>query len=95
MPYFQVDSERVLAANATISQSISRLNSEVATLHSQLASLQDSWQGTAANSFQELMLRWKQSSDQLEQNLSQIGQALALAAQQYSDAEAANQRLFL
>lgn len=95
MPQFSVDSERVLAANSTIQATISRLQSEVSNLQSQLMGLQDSWQGQAAMSFQELIQRWKTTSDQVEAQLSQIGQALAYAAQQYSDIEYANQRLFI
>ena len=95
MAYFSVDSEQVLAANTHVQSTITRLQSEIATLHSQLASLEGSWQGSAATSFQELMVRWKSSADSLEQSLGQIGQALTIAAQQYADIEAANQRLFL
>ena len=95
MPQFTVDSERVLAANATIQSTISRLQSEVTSLQSQLNGLQDSWQGQAAMSFKEIISRWKVTSDQVEAQLGQIGQALAYAAQQYSDIEYANQRLFL
>ena len=95
MAYFTVDSERILAGNTNIQSTITRLQQEVSTLHSQLISLQDSWQGVAATSFQELISRWKQTSDQVESQLGQIGQALAMAANQYSDIEQANQRLFL
>jgi WXG100 family type VII secretion target len=95
MPQFTVDSERILAANATIQGTISRLQQEVTSLQSQLAGLNDSWQGAAAISFQELMVRWRSTSDQVEMQLGQIGQALSFAAQQYSDIEYANQRLFL
>jgi 6 kDa early secretory antigenic target len=95
MTFFQVDSERVFAANANIQTSITRLNQEVSSLHAQLTALQDSWQGTAANSFQELMQRWRVSADSLEASLGQIGQALQTAAQQYQEIESANQRLFL
>jgi 6 kDa early secretory antigenic target len=95
MTFFSVDSERILAANGTIQSTIGRLQQEVATMHSQLAGLQDSWQGSAANSFQELVLRWKTASDSLEASLGQIGTALSIAAGQYSEIESANQRLFL
>lgn len=95
MPPFTVDSERILAANATIQGTISRLQQEVTSLQTQLGGLSDSWQGAAAISFQELMLRWRTTSDQVEAQLGQIGQALSYAAQQYSDIEYANQRLFL
>jgi 6 kDa early secretory antigenic target len=95
MAYFSVDSEQVSAANTHIQSTIGRLQQEISTLHSQLATLEGSWQGSAATSFQELILRWKTAADSLEQSLGQIGQALGLAAQQYADIEAANQRLFL
>lgn len=95
MTYFSVDSEQVLAANTHIQSTIGRLQTELSTLQSQLSSLEGSWQGVAANSFQELMLRWKTSADAVEQSLAQIGHGLSIAAQQYSDIEAANQRLFL
>jgi WXG100 family type VII secretion target len=95
MAYFSVDSEQVSAANTHIQSTIGRLQQEISTLHSQLATLEGSWQGSAATSFQELILRWKTAADSLEQSLGQIGQALSIAAQQYADIEAANQRLFL
>lgn len=94
MPFFSVDSEQVLTANNHIQSTIGRLQQEISTLHVQLSALDGSWQGSAASSFQELVMRWKTSADALEQNLGSIGQALAIAAQQYSDIEAANQRLF-
>jgi WXG100 family type VII secretion target len=94
MPFFSVDSEQVLVANSHIQSTIGRLQLEISTLHAQLSALDGTWQGSAASSFQELVLRWKTSADTLEQNLSSIGQALAIAAQQYSDIESANQRLF-
>ena len=95
MPQFTVDSERILAANANIQGTISRLQQEVTSLQTQLGGLSDSWQGAAAVSFQELMVRWRTTSDQVEAQLGQIGQALSYAAQQYSDIEYANQRLFM
>ena len=95
MAHFSVNSEAVLAGNATIQSTISRLQTEVSSLHSQLTALQDSWQGQASMSFQELILRWKTTSDSVESQLGQIGQALAMAANQYAEIEQANQRLFL
>lgn len=95
MTFFTVDSERIHAANSTIQVTIQRLQSEVTNLHGQLGALQDSWQGAAATSFQELILRWRTSADGLEQSLGQIGQALSMAASQYQEIEQANQRLFL
>lgn len=95
MTQFTLDSERILAAIATIQGTIPRLQQEVTSLQSQLVGPNHSWQGAAAISFQELMMRWRSTSDQLKMQLGQIGQALSFAAQQYSDIEYANQRLFL
>ncbi|MEY4990216.1 MAG: hypothetical protein RIS08_442 [Actinomycetota bacterium] len=95
MTFFSVDSERIHAANSTIQATIQRLQTEVTNLHGQLGGLQESWQGVAATSFQELIFRWRTSADALEQNLVQIGQALSMAASQYQEIEQANQRLFL
>jgi WXG100 family type VII secretion target len=95
MTFFTVDSERIHAANSSIQATIQRLQTEVTSLHGQLGSLEDSWQGAAASSFQELMLKWRTSADALEQSLGQIGQTLSMAATQYQEIEQANQRLFL
>jgi early secretory antigenic target protein ESAT-6 len=95
MTRFLVDSEEVLAANTVVQSTIQKLQSDVDTLHTQLNSLQSSWQGQAANSFQELAGRWRTTAGLVQQQLAEIGQALAIAAQQYSDIEATNQRLFL
>ena len=87
MAQFQVDSEQVLAATGTINATISRLQSEVQSLHAQLQNLQGSWRGAAAESFQALANRWRTTAGAVD--------ALSLAASQYRDIEYANQRLFL
>lgn len=90
-----VDSEQVLATNTVVQATIEKLQTDVNTLHSQLVNLQSSWQGQAANSFQELASKWRTTAGLVQQQLGDIGQALALAARQYSEIEAVNQRLFL
>ncbi len=90
-----VDSDQVLAANSTVQASIQQLQQQVDSLHGQLLNLQHSWQGQAANSFQELALRWRNTANLVDQQLAEIGKALALAAEQYRSTELANQRLFL
>lgn len=95
MSHFSVDSEQVLAANANIQSTITRLRGEIDALHSQLQSLQGSWQGLASNSFQEVVKRWRITQTSVESQLSEIGSALTLAAVQYRDIEQANTRLFL
>ncbi|MEY4060601.1 MAG: hypothetical protein RLZZ258_1019 [Actinomycetota bacterium] len=95
MTQFTVDSDQVLVANSAVQNSIQILNQEATALLGQLNALQSSWTGLAANSFQELASRWRVTASQVENQLSDIGQALALAASQYSEIELANQRLFL
>ena len=95
MTQFQVDSDQVMAANAQINATISRLQTEVQQLHNQLQSLQGSWRGAAAESFQALAHRWRTTAGAVDAQLQEIGVALSLAAKQYQDIEYANQRLFL
>jgi WXG100 family type VII secretion target len=95
MSIFRVDSEQVLAANSNIQATIGKLQSEVELLHAQLQSLEGSWQGIAADSFQELVKRWRTTATTVENQLGEIGAALARAATQYNEIEQANLRLFI
>lgn len=95
MTHFSVDSEQVLAANTNIQSTISRLQAEVENLHANLQGLQNSWQGAAATSFQELVGRWRITATTVQQQLGEVSTALAFAAKQYSEIEQANVRLFI
>jgi WXG100 family type VII secretion target len=95
MAQFQVDSEQVLAATGQVNATISRIQAEVSSLHNQLQSLQGSWRGAAAESFQALANRWRTTAGAVDTQLSEIGVALSFAANQYREIEYANQRLFL
>lgn len=95
MTHFSVDSEQVLAANANIQNTISRLSTEADSLLAQLQALQGSWTGVAANSFQELVIRWRATATTVDAQLGELGTALGVAASQYAEIEYANQRLFL
>jgi WXG100 family type VII secretion target len=95
MTHFTVDSEQVLAANSTIQATITRLQTEVDNLHTNLQGLQNSWQGVAATSFQELVGRWRITATTVQQQLGEVSIALAHAAKQYAEIEQANVRLFL
>lgn len=94
MANFQVDSDQIALANANLQQTIGRLHLEVDSLHAQLVSLQSSWTGLAANGFQDTLGRWRTTAAAVHSQLGELGQALATAAQQYADIEAANLRLF-
>lgn len=95
MTHFSVDSEQVLAGNASIQNTISRLGQEADSLLNQLQALQGSWTGLAANSFQELVIRWRATAATVDAQLGELGTALGVAAAQYAEIEYANQRLFL
>lgn len=95
MTHFAVDSEQVLLATNQINATIGRLQAEVSQLHGQLQSLQGSWRGAAAESFQALAQRWRTTAGAVDAQLAEIGSALSYAAMQYRETELANQRLFL
>lgn len=94
MAHFSVDSEQVMAANASIQNTISKLGHEADSLLSQLQNLQSSWTGVAANSFQDLVVRWRATATAVDSQLGELGSALGIAAAQYAEIEYANQRLF-
>lgn len=95
MTHFSVDSEQVLAANANIQTTIGKLSAEADSLLAQLQALQGSWTGVAANSFQDLVIRWRATATTVDSQLGELGAALGVAAAQYAEIEYANQRLFL
>jgi len=94
MTRYQVDSEAVLSATGAVRSTISRLQSEVAGLNSQLTQLQSSWSGQAATAFGGVLSEWNSTQQRVDENLGAINQALTHAGQQYAEIEAANARLF-
>jgi WXG100 family type VII secretion target len=72
-----------------------RIQGEVGALLGQLVNLQGSWTGQAATAFQGVVSEWRSTQQRVEENLASINQALGSAANQYSEAEAANARLFM
>ena len=94
MPIFHVDSEAVTQASHAASNSITRIQSEVAALHAQLSNLQGSWSGSAASAFQAVVTEWHQTAQRLDASLTSINQALQHAAVTYQDVESATARMF-
>ena len=94
MTSYRVDSEAVLGAHSAIQNTMSRIESEAASLKSQLVNLQSSWTGPAAMAFQSIVGDWTATQQRVEQSLAAIGQALGQAARQYADVELANARMF-
>lgn len=91
---YQIDSEAVLSATASVRASISRLQAEVSGLHGQLIGLQGSWSGQASTAFQAAVTDWKATEQRVEENLAALNAALGQAGQSYADVEASNARLF-
>jgi WXG100 family type VII secretion target len=94
MTTYQVDSEAVLSATASIHASMERLSGESGALLGQLVNLQGSWSGAAASAFQSVVSDWRATQLRVEESLGSIGHALGAAAQQYAEAETTNARLF-
>ncbi|WP_394769477.1 WXG100 family type VII secretion target [Lacisediminihabitans sp.] len=91
---YQVDSEAVIGATATVRNSIARIQAEVNGLHGQLTNLQGSWSGQAAMAFQSAVTEWKSTQQRIEESLAALSHALGQAGQQYAEIESSNARLF-
>ncbi|WP_375389952.1 WXG100 family type VII secretion target [uncultured Amnibacterium sp.] len=94
MTRYTVDSDAVDSAAAAITATVSRLQTEVTSLHGQLETLQGVWTGAAAIAFQGVVQQWRTTQTSVEQVLSSIDRALRVAGQQYVETELANARLF-
>ena len=94
MTRYQVDSDEVLGTSSAVRASIGRIQAEVTALHGQLVNLQGSWTGQAAAAFQAVANNWHSTEQRVTEDLGAINQALALAGQQYAEAEATNARMF-
>ena len=94
MTRYTVDSDAVDSAAAAITATVSRLQSEVASLHGPLETLQGVWTGAAAVAFQGVVQQWRTTQTSVEQVLASIDRALRAAGQQYVETELANARLF-
>ncbi|MBW4041367.1 MAG: WXG100 family type VII secretion target [Acidobacteria bacterium] len=94
MTRFTVDSDAVDSAAASITDTVSRLQSDVTSLHGQLDALQGVWTGAAAIAFQGVVQQWRTTQTSVEQVLASIDRALRVAGQQYVETELANARLF-
>lgn len=94
MTQFEVDSGEVEAAAARARHSAAVIHAEVAAMMAQLVDLQGTWSGAAAQSFAAVAAEWRATQQVVEQALTQITEALDLAARTYADAEASAHGLF-
>lgn len=95
MPFFNVDTDGLAAKSSQVQGTISRLQAEVNSMQAGLRDLEGIWTGQAASNFQQLILQWRATQQQVEESLAGINAALSLATRQYADAEQDNARMFL
>jgi len=91
---YEVDSAQVAQAAASVQTRAATIRAEVAAMHRQLATLQETWRGTAATAFGGVLADWSSTEARLEQSLDQISTAMHAAARAYADAETQASRLF-
>lgn len=95
MSSYQVNSEQIATASAGVRRSMSTISAEVASLMTQLRSLQSSWTGAAAGAFATVAQQWEATQKQVETSLNSINVALTTAGQNYAAAEENALRMFL
>ncbi|MDQ1289461.1 MAG: hypothetical protein QG622_3027 [Actinomycetota bacterium] len=94
MSRYEVDSEQVARASGAVRTSAERISGEVDGMTRHLIDLQNSWKGQAATSFQHVVTDWRATQERVRASLEEIQRALAVAGQQYAEAEDAATRLF-
>jgi 6 kDa early secretory antigenic target len=94
MGRFEVDSDQVTKASAAVQLSADHIRGEVDGMMRHLIELQASWKGQAASSFQHVLTDWGATQERVRGALEDLRKSLALAGQQYAEAELAASRMF-
>lgn len=94
MAILQIDTADLLAKSQTVEATLGRIQTDVSSMESQLRQLQESWKGSAATAFQDVLTQWRSTQAQVEQSLASVRQAMAAASTQYEETESANTRMF-
>jgi WXG100 family type VII secretion target len=94
MSRYEVDSAQVTQAGAAVQASAQQIGAEVDRMMRHLLDLQSSWKGQASASFQHVVADWRATQDRVRLSLEEIQRALAVAGQQYAQAEEAAARMF-
>jgi WXG100 family type VII secretion target len=94
MSRYEVDSAQVTQAAAAVQTSAQQITMQVDGMMRHLVDLQGSWRGQAASSFQHVVTDWRATQERVKASLEEIQRALALAGQQYAQAEDAAARMF-
>ena len=94
MSRFEVDSAQVTQAGAAVAASAQQIGAEVDRMTRHLLELQSSWKGQASVSFQNVAADWRATQERVRASLEDIQRALAVAGQNYAQAEEAATRMF-
>ena len=94
MTWFEVDSGDVGRASAAARRCADELAAEVEAMMAQLVELGESWHGSAAMAFADVIERWRATQHQVQGSLAEIETALALAGRGYEQAEASARGMF-
>ncbi|GAA1182944.1 MULTISPECIES: WXG100 family type VII secretion target [Nesterenkonia] len=94
MAVLQIDTMDLMAKSQTVESTLTRIQTDVNSMESQLRQLQESWKGSASTAFQEVLTQWRSTQLQVEQSLASVRQAMASASSQYEETESANTRMF-
>lgn len=94
MSQFHVDSDALLGTTSTLRGTVDQMQSLMGSLNAQLNTLAQSWTGSAAMAFHDLVAEWQATQRMVESNLDEISVALANAHDQYAEVEATNLALF-
>ncbi|GAA1368551.1 WXG100 family type VII secretion target [Brevibacterium luteolum] len=94
MAVIQVDAQEIEATVTRTRESCTVLHNEAASLMGHLRSLENSWRGGAAESFQQLAGEWEVVQRQVQESIESIRDALSAAGVQYSEVEEANRKRF-
>jgi WXG100 family type VII secretion target len=87
---FQVTPEYVASAAAACQSTAQEIQEQLGALKNYIVSMEDAWQGIAANTFQELMAQYNTYSSMLYNALTDIGQGLQGNYINYTAEEQAN-----
>lgn len=94
MAIFQIDTGDLMAKSGTVEATLSRIQSDVNSMEGQLRQLQETWKGSAALAFQDVLTQWRATQVQVEQSLASVRQAMAAASTHYEEVESTNTRIF-
>ncbi len=92
MTSFNTETDTMAQASRHVDEVNSQIEGQLRTLGSQLAPLAGAWQGMAATSFQNLMVRFNENADKLRAALQGISTEIAGSSTTYAAEDEAQQQ---